>query len=213
MAPLPPFLDTMNLKLHPFSGHRTIMEAVIDRPAAAETENHPTPAARESKSREMKLSRTSSSDSDEVYSDTDTDTDVENQRLYELPNSHDFYCTNCESSITKVIILRNPPSRSLITAARESTEPLRSCSQDLMSTLQPRYDTDSESCCISVECRGNVYMTFVSNRPKPRRCFEIVKSIVFGGLTEAITSLGIVTSAASANIPIGKIIMDEFWII
>ena len=184
------------------------MEAVIDRPVAAETENQSTLAAGESKSRAMKLSRTSSSDSDEVYSDsdTDTDTDVENQRLYELPNSHDFYCANCESSITKVIILRNPPLRSLISAAGES-----SCSPNLIPKLQPR--SHAEICSISAQCSGNVYITFVSNRPEPRRCFEIVKSIVYGGLTEAITSLGIVTSAASANIPIGKMIMDEFWII
>ncbi|XP_023004885.1 membrane protein of ER body 2-like [Cucurbita maxima] len=180
------------------------MEAVIDLPVVVETDNQLTPADGESKSRAKTLSRTSSSDRDEVYSDTDTDTDadVENQRLYELPNSHDFYCTNCKSSITKVIILRNPPSWSLISTAGKSTEPPPSCSPDLMPKLQPRYDTDSESCCISIECRGNVYMTFVSSRPEPRHCFEIVKSIVYGGLTEAITSLGIVTSGASANIPI-----------
>ncbi|KAG7025428.1 Membrane protein of ER body-like protein, partial [Cucurbita argyrosperma subsp. argyrosperma] len=88
------------------------MEAVVDRPVAAETENQPTPAAGESKSRAMKLSRTSSSDSDEVYSDTDTDTDVnvENQRLYELPNSNDFYCPNCVSNISR-INPRNTPYR------------------------------------------------------------------------------------------------------
>ncbi|KAG6593019.1 Membrane protein of ER body 1, partial [Cucurbita argyrosperma subsp. sororia] len=173
------------------------MEAVVDRPVAAETENQPTPAAGESKSRAMKLSRTSSFDSDEVYSDTDTDTDVnvENQRLYELPNSNDFYCPNCVSNISKVIILRNPPSPLLISAARES-----SCSPDLIPKLQPR--SHVELCSISAQCSGNVYITFVSSRPEPRYCFEIVKSIVYGGLTEAITSLGIVTSAASANIPI-----------
>ena len=32
------------------------------------------------------------------------------QTLYKLPNSHNFFCPNCKSCITKVIILRDPPS-------------------------------------------------------------------------------------------------------
>lgn len=35
--------------------------------------------------------------------------------------------------------------------------------------------------------------------------WEIVKSIVYGGLAESITSLGIVTSAASANTGTGTV--------
>ncbi|KAI5315475.1 hypothetical protein L3X38_044651 [Prunus dulcis] len=39
----------------------------------------------------------------------------------------------------------------------------------------------------------------IITEPADTKTFEIIKSIVYGGLTEAITSLGIVTSAASAD--------------
>lgn len=39
----------------------------------------------------------------------------------------------------------------------------------------------------------------IITEPADTKAFEIIKSIVYGGLTEAITSLGIVTSAASAD--------------
>ncbi|KAL6271173.1 hypothetical protein ACE6H2_028084 [Prunus campanulata] len=39
----------------------------------------------------------------------------------------------------------------------------------------------------------------IITEPADTKIFEIIKSIIYGGLTEAITSLGIVTSAASAD--------------
>ena len=47
----------------------------------------------------------------------------------------------------------------------------------------------------------------VEAEPSRFNRWEIVKSIVYGGLSESITSLGIMTSAASANTAIGYILL------
>lgn len=44
----------------------------------------------------------------------------------------------------------------------------------------------------------------VDSEPSRFNGWEIVKSIVYGGLAESITSLGIVASAASANTATGN---------
>ncbi|KAG7025427.1 Membrane protein of ER body-like protein [Cucurbita argyrosperma subsp. argyrosperma] len=55
--------------------------------------------------------------------------------------------------------------------------------------------------------QGRVVDRGVEAEPSRFNRWEIVKSIVYGGLSESITSLGIMTSAASANTAIGNIIV------
>ncbi|XP_023004151.1 uncharacterized protein LOC111497568 isoform X3 [Cucurbita maxima] len=55
--------------------------------------------------------------------------------------------------------------------------------------------------------QGRVVDRGVEAEPSRFNRWEIVKSIVYGGLSESITSLGIMTSAASANTATGNIIV------
>ncbi|CAK9309833.1 unnamed protein product [Citrullus colocynthis] len=212
------------------------------------------------------------------------------QTLYNLPNSHNFYCPNCKSCITKVIILRDaprslsppprsgskdgayhelPPSTNIPTETRPQS-PRRDAGEiavddgriisseegggriicsNCFSFLLPigawissqlgfgkkklaipadratTGGTDATSPAgsssiisrepiVEVEAGGSVAVTIpatygeetLGSKVTGGRSLEIMKSIVYGGLTEAITSLGIVTSAASASTPTENIV-------
>ncbi|XP_038899240.1 membrane protein of ER body 2-like [Benincasa hispida] len=212
------------------------------------------------------------------------------QTLYELPNSHNFYCPNCKNCITKVIILRDTPSspsrspRPLSDSKDGAYEALPS-STNIPTETRPRspgldvigeVGVDDGEIHSSEEGGGRIICsncfsfllpigawissqlgfgqkkpaiptptdiggtaptshagspTIISREPvieveggdsiaitippvsteqasgrRGGRSLEIMKSIVYGGLTEVITSLGIVTSAASASTPTENIV-------
>ncbi|KAL0561713.1 hypothetical protein IC582_002154 [Cucumis melo] len=216
------------------------------------------------------------------------------QTLYKLPNSHNFFCPNCKSCITKVIILRDPPSSPSRSPRPQSGSKDREYDQLPSSTNVPTEITtrpwspsprpsvvqetgvdDGEiisseegggriicSNCFSfltpigawissqlgfgqkkptipadivggTEATSHAGPSIISRDDQPfieveggdsivltippvsgeetlgqrgGRRVEIMKSIVYGGLTEAITSLGIVASAASASTPTENIV-------
>ncbi|XP_022158090.1 uncharacterized protein LOC111024659 [Momordica charantia] len=205
--------------------------------------------------------------------------------LYTLSNSQNFYCPNCKSCITRVIILRDapssnggahspPPSQSLSHGPRElplssprpaivesppqvpaavpgeedetgsifcgncfsfltpigawissqfgfgQKKPAMTAIRTDASTLATKKDpstsrVDSSSIFHESRVEGDdsivIPVTHDSNETtnqeaKGGRKLEIIKSIVYGGLVESITSLGIVTSAATAGTPTENIV-------
>ncbi|XP_048336448.2 membrane protein of ER body-like protein isoform X2 [Ziziphus jujuba] len=219
-------------------------------------------------------------------------TEIYLEKLYQKPESHEFYCPNCKTCITKVLIIReryleaapnvahpnkedlrcsncfaflipvgnwirnifaskNPAGQGNAATLTPTPKPLPSNSGNnagLEEPLLPYYSDKGLGDQISREPQtvgnnapvatepskhiihhsgGNPPHGAVENsgvgstvtepgdgisilmpppneqllgtEPRSTKSWEILKSIVYGGLTESITSLGIVTSAASAD--------------
>ncbi|KAG5252062.1 membrane protein of ER body [Salix suchowensis] len=113
------------------------------------------------------------------------------ESVYKKDVAHEFYCPNCNSCIQKVIILGNEEgstwffSDSLL--IDEDTGPEAVTSPDTVILL------DSTERTTGSELRG-------------AKIFEIVKSIVYGGLIGSIKSLTVVTSAARSGAATSSII-------
>ncbi|KAG7014526.1 Membrane protein of ER body 1 [Cucurbita argyrosperma subsp. argyrosperma] len=152
------------------------------------------------------------------------------QTLYNIPDSHNFYCPTCNCCITKVIIRRDPPlPRSDVMPPEIRPQ---SPGPDAGGTdVRPRvFNPDDNR---GTDTTGGAGPSTTPGEPDIKdegppsfvipippgdggerfgqtvsrgRSLEIMKSIVYGGLTEAITSLGIVTSAASASTPTENIV-------
>ncbi|KAB5573763.1 hypothetical protein DKX38_000957 [Salix brachista] len=123
------------------------------------------------------------------------------ESVYKKDVAHEFYCPNCNSCIQNVIIAPRP-------------EPFKCSScfsflilignwlfRDSVSKGEdkgPEAEPDIEILVDPAE--GTCYELRGSKK------LEIVKSIVYGGLIESITSLSVVTSAASADAATSSII-------
>ncbi|XP_065636721.1 membrane protein of ER body 2-like [Quercus suber] len=95
------------------------------------------------------------------------------EALYNKPGKHAFYCPNCKACIDKVLL--------------QSTEDGLRC-PSCFEFLKP----------IEIsEIPSSPPATTPSQQGVLK--YEILKSLVYGGLIELITSLGVVTSAASAD--------------
>ncbi|XP_062102826.1 membrane protein of ER body-like protein [Humulus lupulus] len=124
------------------------------------------------------------------------------EKLYkEKQGPHEFYCPNCKVCITKVLVKDQPKFTPNILDEDDDDDqigPIRctSCFSFLIPTgtgtitvpellpgplMDPRSGSGSGS------------------EHEQRSEWEMMKSIVYGGLAESITSLGIVTSAASGD--------------
>ncbi|XP_034705257.1 membrane protein of ER body-like protein [Vitis riparia] len=120
----------------------------------------------------------------DLIKETDGDTEFKLEKLLEEPDSHTFFCLNCKACIENINVVR-----------REELNPIQYAfvSNFLIPPVH-RY---------AMEC---------STAPAqpvpgvPEKKWDILESIVYGGLLESIASLNIVTSAAGADATALKIL-------
>ncbi|KAE9603380.1 hypothetical protein Lalb_Chr12g0209901 [Lupinus albus] len=98
------------------------------------------------------------------------------ERVFEIPQTHGFYCPNCKSCIQKVYIQRGE--------------------WEQLQTPSPSADAVRCLSCFSFFMPLGIHINIL----------EILKSIVYGGLTETFASLTLVVSAVSAEATILSIV-------
>ncbi|KAJ7961564.1 Membrane protein of ER body-like protein [Quillaja saponaria] len=163
-------------------------------------------------------------------------TDLYLENVYhEKPPTHAFYCPNCKACIEKVIILPAKPKQtesirctkclsfliplgnwlfpnwvvpiddeiSSVPGSNFGNKPTVGV---LSSSPQPNPVQGSTTNAAS-SARNDAVIT---GRPGGGKMWEVLKSIVYGGLLEAIASLGVVTSAASADATTLNIVVLAF---
>ncbi|KAJ6701480.1 GLYCINE-RICH PROTEIN FAMILY [Salix koriyanagi] len=129
------------------------------------------------------------------------------ESVYKKDVAHEFYCPNCNSCIQKVIIRGNEPAPNLeqfkCSSCFSFVIPIGNwLFRDSVSKGEdkgPEAVPDIEILVDSAEGTAGYEL-------KGSKKLEIVKSIVYGGLIESITSLSVVTSAASADAATSSII-------
>ncbi|XP_004290188.1 PREDICTED: uncharacterized protein LOC101313078 [Fragaria vesca subsp. vesca] len=144
--------------------------------------------------------------------------------VFEKTAAQEFYCPNCKACITEVLIGESEPKlpSPLIHWPEEPLSPTPSELEEPLTPLRPQVTEEPPVRCTS--CFSLLFHAgdwiFRRDRPVPteqvitvpddqmpllpprdatNKRLEIIKSIVYGGLTEAIASLSIVASAASAD--------------
>ncbi|XP_019458967.1 PREDICTED: membrane protein of ER body-like protein [Lupinus angustifolius] len=108
------------------------------------------------------------------------------ERVFDIAPTHAFYCPNCNSCIRKVYIQREEWEQAL-------TETIRcpSCFSFVIPFLAPI---------------PSGVQSLLDQEVASDNALEILKSIVYGGLTQSLTSLILVTSASSADATILSIV-------
>ncbi|KAL6217760.1 hypothetical protein ACLB2K_010977 [Fragaria x ananassa] len=144
--------------------------------------------------------------------------------VFEKTAAQEFYCPKCKACITEVLIGESEPKlpSPLIHWPEEPLSPTPSELEEPLTPLRPQVTEEPPVRCTS--CFSLLFHAgdwiFRRDRPVPteqvitvpddqmpllpprdatNKRLEIIKSIVYGGLTEAIASLSIVASAASAD--------------
>ncbi|KAK9992875.1 hypothetical protein SO802_022578 [Lithocarpus litseifolius] len=138
------------------------------------------------------------------------------EALYNKPGKHAFYCPNCKACIDKVLLQttedepRCPSCFEFLKLIGDGIfRILATCEPGIPKPTDPgiqKLPSNEAKPIESVPTEGEPVIV-VDPSPLPPRTpsqqgvvkYEILKSLVYGGLIELITSLGVVTSAASAD--------------
>ncbi|KAJ6338789.1 hypothetical protein OIU76_008277 [Salix suchowensis] len=121
------------------------------------------------------------------------------ESVYKKDVAHEFYCPNCNSCIQKVIILGNEEGSRFRWSSCFSFL-IQICTWFFSDSLLIDEDTGPEA----VTSPDTVILLDSTERTtgselRGAKIFEIVKSIVYGGLIGSIKSLTVVTSAARSG--------------
>nr|POE55902.1 isoform 3 of membrane protein of er body 1 [Quercus suber] len=108
------------------------------------------------------------------------------EALYNKPGKHAFYCPNCKACIDKVL-LQSTEDGLRCPSCFEFLKPIGDWIFRKLATSEPEISEIPSSPPATTPSQQGVLK------------YEILKSLVYGGLIELITSLGVVTSAASAD--------------
>ncbi|WJZ91261.1 hypothetical protein VitviT2T_010350 [Vitis vinifera] len=152
---------------------------------------------------------------------TDGDTDFKLGRFLEEPDSHKFRCPNCNACIENINVVHggeNPvgPQGPITTSPVDppTTNPVDPPGP-ITTNPDPRWPIICASCSSFLVFIGDklTAMCNPQRQPQPEpepgvpaKKWDILKSIVYGGLLESIASLTIVTSAAGADATALKIL-------
>ncbi|KAM5563043.1 hypothetical protein ABKV19_017969 [Rosa sericea] len=120
--------------------------------------------------------------------------------VFEKTAAHEFYCPNCNACITEVIV-HDKESKPPTPPPTEADEPVRctSCFA-LLFRAGTRIFRRPEQESTTVITVTPLPTSTGSELPRDaNKMLEILKSIIYGGLNEAIASLSIVASAASTD--------------
>ncbi|XP_075647674.1 membrane protein of ER body 1-like isoform X2 [Castanea sativa] len=123
------------------------------------------------------------------------------EALYNKPDKHAFYCPNCKACIDKVL-LQSTEDEPRCPSCFEFLKPIGDWIFRKPATSKPGIQKVPSDVAKTTDSK---IFKIPFDEPKstpPQQGvvkYEILKSLVYGGLIELITSLGVVTSAASAD--------------
>ncbi|KAF9689541.1 hypothetical protein SADUNF_Sadunf01G0102900 [Salix dunnii] len=134
--------------------------------------------------------------------------------VYEKDVAHEFYCPKCNSCIQKVIIAPHPEPLTCSSCLSFlipignwfSRYPGEDKGSWFFLDLVPNGGDKGPEAEPNIENLVDLAEGTTGSELRGAKKLEIVKSIVYGGLSESITSLSVVTSAASADAATSSII-------